>query len=81
MAYSTKGEIYRALASQDEIVFGSEEEFNKLLKEAKTAFKKAALINPNNEHAAYWSGSIHWSPALTEKLEKQEEEEESSADT
>ena len=69
------------MASQDEIVFGSEEEFNKLLKEAKTAFKKAALINPNNEHAAYWSGSIHWSPALTEKLEKQEEEEESSADT
>ena len=78
LAYSTKGEIYRALASEDEMVFGDEEEFKKLLKEAKTAFKKAALINPQNEHAVYWSGSIHWSPALTDQLEKNNSEDDAS---
>ena len=70
LAYSTKGEIYRALAGQDEIVFGNEEEFTRLLKESKSAFKKASLINPNNEHAAYWSRSMHWSSTLTEKIEE-----------
>ena len=45
-----------------------------LIKESKTAFKKAALINPDNEHAVYWSGSIHWNPALTEQIERQEED-------
>ena len=75
LAYSTKGEIYRALAGQDEIVFGDEEEFTRLLKESKSAFKKASLINPQNEHAAYWSRSMHWNSTLTDKIEELENEE------
>ncbi|MFT4977733.1 MAG: hypothetical protein ACI8S6_003640, partial [Myxococcota bacterium] len=53
-AYSTLGEVLRLKADSDEIIFGDPEAFGKLHSESRTAFLKAAALNPDNEHAVYW---------------------------
>ena len=56
MAYSLQGEIFRELASSDDVVFRQPEEFKQLMERAKSSFNKAAALDSNNEHAQYWGG-------------------------
>ncbi|MFT5680737.1 MAG: tetratricopeptide (TPR) repeat protein [Myxococcota bacterium] len=55
LAYGTLAEVLRRQADSDEIVFGDPAGFEKRIREAKSAFKKAAALDPDNVHAGYWS--------------------------
>ena len=58
LAYSTKSEIYHALADRDEIVLNSnEEEFVRLIKISQSAKKKAQELNPNQHIDNYQGGN------------------------
>ena len=55
LAYGTLGEVLRRKADSDDIVFGDPGVFEGLIREAKSAFLKAAALDPDNAHAGYWS--------------------------
>ena len=59
-AYSLQGEVLRELAAQDENVFRNPEEFTSLMERAKSAFQKAAALDPDNEHAQVWGFEPAW---------------------
>ena len=54
LAWNLLGESLKQMADQDSVVFGSPERWNRLMTEAKAAFKTAAEFDPDNEHAS-WS--------------------------
>jgi tetratricopeptide (TPR) repeat protein len=62
MAYGLLGEIIRRQADADEIVFGDPESWSKLLAASEVAFSKARALDPDNDHADYWSSGTD-SPA------------------
>ena len=55
LAYGTLGEVLRQKADSDAVVFGNPSAFEGLIREAKSAFAKAAALDPDNAHAGYWS--------------------------
>jgi tetratricopeptide (TPR) repeat protein len=55
LAYGTLGEVLRRQADSDEVVFGDPSAFERLIREAQSAFRKAAALDPDNAHAGYWS--------------------------
>ena len=55
LAYGTLGEVLRRRADSDEVVFGDPGAFEGLLKDSRSAFTKAAALDPENMHAGYWS--------------------------
>jgi len=54
LAWNLLGEALKQVADQDSVVFGSPERWNRLMTEAKAAFKTAASLDPDNQHAS-WS--------------------------
>ncbi len=54
LAWNLLGEALRQVADKDEVVFGPPETWNRLMVEAKAAFKQAAELDPENAHAT-WS--------------------------
>jgi len=54
LAWNLLGEGLKQVADQDSVVFGAPERWNRLMLEAKSAFKQAAAIDPENKHAS-WS--------------------------
>ena len=62
MAYGLLGEIIRRQADADEVVFGEPEEWRALLNASEAAFKRAAELDPDNDHADYWSGGTDRPP-------------------
>lgn len=74
LAYSTKSEIYHALADRDEIVLNSNEaEFTRLIKISQSAKKKAQELNPNQHIDNYQGGNPMYD------IEEEEDSEESSS--
>lgn len=55
MAHDLLGEILRSKADSDEVVFGDPARFEALMSEARVAFRRAAELDPTNEHAATWA--------------------------
>jgi len=47
--------VLRRKADSDAVVFGDPGSFEGLIREAQSAFKKAAALDPDNIHAGYWS--------------------------
>ena len=56
LAYNILGECYRKIADQDDIVFGDSEKWKALVQKSRSAYKKAAALDPENPHADYWGG-------------------------
>ena len=56
LAYNTLGECLRRLADQDEIVFGEPDKWKDLIEQSRSAYKKAAALDPDNPNADYWGG-------------------------
>jgi tetratricopeptide (TPR) repeat protein len=54
LSYCTLGESLRFQAQNDKVIFEEPERFATLMKEARTAYKKAAEVDPDNEFAVYW---------------------------
>ncbi len=54
LAHNLLGEALRQVADQDSIVFGDPERWKSLMDEARAAFRKAANLDPSNQHAS-WS--------------------------
>ena len=52
-AHDLLGQILQERAATDEIVFGDEEVFKDLVKEAKSHFSRARELDPKNEHANF----------------------------
>lgn len=52
-AHDLLGQILQDRAATDEIVFGDEELFNELVKEAKHHFVRARELDPKNDHANF----------------------------
>ncbi|MEL6346224.1 MAG: tetratricopeptide repeat protein [Myxococcota bacterium] len=57
LAYDHLGESLRQRADSDEIIFGPPDMLKKLHSEARSIFRKASTLDPDNEHAWYWSFS------------------------
>ena len=69
LAYSTKSEVYHALADRDEIVLSvNEVEFVRLITISKNAKKKANELNPNQQLENYAGGNLMF------QIEEDEEE-------
>lgn len=56
LAWDLHGEALRRQADRDEVVFGDPERWRELVEQARAAFAKAAALDPDNAHAAYWAG-------------------------
>lgn len=69
VAWNLRGEALRRTADQDEVVFGDPAEWTRLVEEARAAFAKAAELDPENAHAAYWAGGTD-----SERLEEGDED-------
>lgn len=54
VAHGLLGEILRRTADSDEVVFGAPDRWKTLMAEARESFRKAAVLDPANLHAAYW---------------------------
>ena len=52
-AHDLLGQILQERAATDEVVFGDEEVFKALVKEAKALFGRARELDPKNEHANF----------------------------
>ena len=55
LAYDTLGEALRLRADSDAVVFGPESAWLALVSEARTIFRKASALDPDNDHAWFWS--------------------------
>jgi len=62
MAYGLLGEIIRQQADADEVVFGDPESWRKLLAASEAAFAKSRELDPDNDHADYWSSGTDSAP-------------------
>lgn len=77
MAWDLLGEILRSKADSDDIVFGDPEVWKALSAEARAAFRRAADLDPTNEHAVSWAfGYDPASVAAAEEAEKADEKDE-----
>ena len=59
LAWNLLGEALRQKADSDEVVFGDPAEFRRLMGESRSAFAKAAALDPTNAHADHWSFNLH----------------------
>ena len=86
MAYAIKGEIFRAYADQDDVIFGNVTLWKDLTQEAKKAFQKAAELDPQkqDQYVQTWGFEPHWMNNLekevNEVLSKSPESEHQPAD-
>jgi tetratricopeptide (TPR) repeat protein len=55
LAWNLLAEALRRQADQDSVVFGDPERWTALMTESGDAFKKAASLDPTNEHAGHWA--------------------------
>jgi tetratricopeptide (TPR) repeat protein len=55
LAWNLLAETLRRQADQDAVVFGDPERWAALMTESGEAFKKAASLDPTNEHAGHWA--------------------------
>ncbi len=53
LAHATLAEVLRRLADEDEVIFGDREHFDRLVKEAREHFSKAAELDPRDEYSSY----------------------------
>ena len=53
LAYNLLGEALRKTADQDAVVFGAPEQWKALMEEARGAFRRAAELDPENQHASW----------------------------
>jgi tetratricopeptide (TPR) repeat protein len=60
MAYTLQGEIYRSIADQDKVVFGSQEIWKDYINKSKEAFKKAKELDPKNDDATVRGAAHNW---------------------
>jgi len=75
LAWNTLAEIIRKIADEDDVVFGDPIEWQKLIQQSKSAYKKATTLDPKNKNAKHWGGlDSHWESAEDEILEDQNEE-------
>lgn len=58
LAWNLLGEALRRKADSDEVVFGDPEVFKQLMAQSRSAFAKAAALDPTNAHADHWSFSL-----------------------
>ncbi len=58
LAHGLLAEILRKQADRDEVIFGEPERLRGLLDEARQHFDKAARMDPDNEHAAYYASFL-----------------------
>lgn len=58
LAWNLLGEALRQKADSDEVVFGDPADFRRLMGESRSAFAKAAALDPNNGHADHWSFNL-----------------------
>lgn len=54
LAWGMLGEALRRQADSDAVVFGDPREFELLMGRARSAFSKAAALDPENAHADHW---------------------------
>lgn len=81
LAYSTKGEILRQIADQDEVMFGDEQILIQLLEEVKKAFLKARELDHQNEYSQLWGAPHQWTSHQKEPLPNTKDEDSSSKDS
>ena len=62
VAYGLLGEIIRLQADADEVVFGDPDDWRDMLNASEAAFKRAAELDPDNDHAGYWSSGTDRAP-------------------
>lgn len=62
LALGLHGEALRQLADQDEVVFGDPERWQALVQQAREQFRRAARLDPENQHAAWWAGGTDTRP-------------------
>ncbi len=53
LAHNLLGEAMRKMADQDSVVFGAPEKWKTLMEQAKHAFRTAAALDPENQHASW----------------------------
>lgn len=56
VAWDLHGEALRRQADRDEVIFGDPEQWRTLTEQSRASFKKAAALDPDNAHAAWWAG-------------------------
>lgn len=54
LSWNLLGESLKQVADQDSVVFGDAERWKTLMAEAKASFRRAAALDPDNQHAS-WS--------------------------
>ena len=67
LAHGLLAEILRNQADQDEVIFGAPERLRDLLDDARQHFDKAARLDPQNEHAAYYASFLGMGRKLGEE--------------
>lgn len=58
LAWNLLAEALRRRADSDEVVFGDPAVFEQLMGRAKSAFGKAAALDPDNAHADHWGFAL-----------------------
>ena len=53
LAHNLLGELLRRKADSDEVVFGDPDRYVELLNESRAHFARAAVLDPENEHARF----------------------------
>lgn len=73
MAYTIRGEIYRTMADQDDMIFGDQAKWNELIQLAKTSFQYAAQLDPEkiDKHAKEWGYEHHWLSSVESSIKKE----------
>jgi tetratricopeptide (TPR) repeat protein len=61
-AWSLLGECLRCKAGTDEVLFGERDRWEALVQESKTAFEKAAAVDPSNSEAKNWAFGLKRAP-------------------
>lgn len=74
LALDLQGEALRLQADRDEIVFANPERWLELVTQARACFQRAAQLDPDNDHAAWWAGGVDSAPAGEEPEDEPEGE-------
>lgn len=56
MAWDLHGEALRRQADREEVIFGDPAQWRALVDQSRQSFQKAAALDPDNAHAAWWAG-------------------------
>ena len=60
--------MLRRRADTDEVVFGDEAAFKEIMDETRAAFRRAADLDPTNEHAVSWAFGFDPDAAAAEQV-------------